>query len=354
MLTDYYYRFTYSLQGITSRLRFLDRDSANANRPPLPVQRRLQLLRNGFLSESEAIYDLQNGAAGDYLSDYARFHRCAINRQPHLLSDKVCFYWLMRAAGAPTPHIFATIENGIATTLDEHARSLSIAASLCEAGRSVVKPRDGTNGRGMFFVTATADGALAVNDQPNGALAMMQSLAEGAFIICERIDQHAYAARIFPHTVNTLRIMTYIDPANGEAFIGRVVHRFGSARSGIVDNWSAGGLSAAVDLATGVMEEAAGHPAKHGQTRYRAHPDTGEAIAGVRIPRWDEMIGGVLRLAQLMPGNPYIGWDVLATADGYSIIEGNTTPDVNLVQVHGPLLADERIRRFYKHHNVIH
>lgn len=353
MLSEVYYRFTYRLQGITSRLRFLDRDAMSANRPPLPMQRRLQLLSSGFLSESDAIYDLQNGDAGDYLSDYARFHRCAINRYPHLLNDKVCFYWLMRGAGAPTPHLFAVIEHGAATMLDESGRSLSIAAALCEAGRAVVKPRDGTNGRGVFFVTATQDGALSIGDQPSGVLAMMQALSEGAFILCERLDQHDYAARIFPHTMNTLRIMSFIDPSNGEPFIGRAVHRFGAARSGNVDNWSAGGLSAPIDLAAGVLGTAAGHPAKHGRERYAAHPDTGAAIRGIVIPGWEAIRRAVTRLAGLMPGNPYIGWDVLVTPNGFSVIEGNTTPDVNLIQVHGPLLADERIRRFYKHHNVI-
>jgi len=47
---------------------------------------------------------------------------------------------------------------------------------------------------------------------------------------------------------------------------------------------------------------------------------------------------------------PYIGWDLLVTEDGFQVIEANNGPDLMLFQMHGPLLIDPRIRRFFQSH----
>jgi len=61
----------------------------------------------------------------------------------------------------------------------------------------------------------------------------------------------------------------------------------------------------------------------------------------------------VLHLASLLSFCPYIGWDLLVTDDDVVVLEGNDGPDLKLHQVHRPLLADPRIRRFYEHHGVV-
>lgn len=56
-----------------------------------------------------------------------------------------------------------------------------------------------------------------------------------------------------------------------------------------------------------------------------------------------------MRLGEALPGLHYVGWNVLVSRDGYAVIEGNNRPDVS-VQIHGPLLTDERVRRFMHVH----
>ena len=46
----------------------------------------------------------------------------------------------------------------------------------------------------------------------------------------------------------------------------------------------------------------------------------------------------------------FLGWDVVVTADGIRLLEGNANTGMNVLQVHGPLLSDPRIRRFYESH----
>jgi hypothetical protein len=353
LLTDLYLDFTYRLESITRRVRFLHRDLKSAQRGALPWRRRAWLLSHGFLSESDSLYHLEKNDPRDYVSDYARFHRANLNRWPHLFNDKLCFYWLLRDLGFPTPRIFATVEKGRAVGLGPHADAPDLETILRRVGMCVLKLRDGTNGRGVTFVEALPDGMFRVNGAIQNTEALRQRIGDASMLVSERMTQHEYAARIAPGSVNTFRLMTFTDADTGEAFVGRAVHRFGTKRSGVVDNASVGGLCAHIDIATGTIGEAEGVRSIYGDARLRTHPDTGIAFVGVEIPRWREVIDTVTRLANRLPENPYIGWDVLITPESFTIIEGNATPDVNLVQVHGPLLTDPRIRRFYERYNVV-
>ena len=57
---------------------------------------------------------------------------------------------------------------------------------------------------------------------------------------------------------------------------------------------------------------------------------------------------GLLDAARCLPEAPLIGWDVLMTDGGYSILEANSPPGVSVWQVHAPLLADPRVARFFR------
>ena len=78
-------------------------------------------------------------------------------------------------------------------------------------------------------------------------------------------------------------------------------------------------------------------------------------IEGVHIPQWDRICDNILEIAEYVaPLTPYVGWDVLVTDhDGsIAVVEGNSYPDVPL-QTHEPLLADDRVRRFYESYDVV-
>jgi hypothetical protein len=48
------------------------------------------------------------------------------------------------------------------------------------------------------------------------------------------------------------------------------------------------------------------------------------------------------------------GWDILVDAEGVPVIlEANGNSDVNLLQVHGGLLQEPRIRQFYQKAGVV-
>lgn len=54
-----------------------------------------------------------------------------------------------------------------------------------------------------------------------------------------------------------------------------------------------------------------------------------------------------------MPLLRYIGWNIAITKKGLYIIEANNSTDVDLLQVHKPLLINEKVRNFYIYHEII-
>jgi hypothetical protein len=98
------------------------------------------------------------------------------------------------------------------------------------------------------------------------------------------------------------------------------------------------------------------HPlkGKRREQRFTHHPDTGAPIAGAVLPGWERVLDVVLRAAASVPFNRMAGWDVLVDREGEPVIlEANGNSDVNLLQVHGGLLADPRTRQFYNSFGVL-
>jgi len=58
-------------------------------------------------------------------------------------------------------------------------------------------------------------------------------------------------------------------------------------------------------------------------------------------------------LANKLPYLDYIGWDIVPFEEYIIVIEANNHSDVNLLQVHKPLLKNEKIKSFYLYHEII-
>jgi hypothetical protein len=112
-------------------------------------------------------------------------------------------------------------------------------------------------------------------------------------------------------------------------------------------------LSARIDLDTGALGPGA-TLTDTGRLRWHdRHPESGAPIAGARVEGWAATATTILSAAARLPEAPAIGWDLVVTPEGCSFLEGNSVPGLGVWQVHGPLLADPRVRRFYEAHGVI-
>jgi len=151
--------------------------------------------------------------------------------------------------------------------------------------------------------------------------------AGGAGLVEDVIVPHPQVARLYPDAVNTYRIVTVT--RGGRAGVVYAYIRIGNGGR-FVDNFNSGGMTAPVDLESGVI----GFPAvdKDGGC-YPVHPATGCPIAGYPLPFWRESIEMCLEAAKVVPQLGYVGWDVAVSPQGPQLIEGNHFPGHDIYQM---------------------
>jgi len=324
----------------------------------IPLGRRLWAWSKGFVSQSTLHYDLDPTNVADYVSDYARFVKTArINgRFASALNNKIVFSRMLASYGCDVPESYCLVTGGRFVQIgDAHPmRSpADVVRSCLSGGEFVVKPYSGGTGHGVLVLKGDGD-RIVLNEQTKTTEEVERLLAGlDEALICEFVRQHEYSSRIFPHATNSIRFLTMWDHERNEPFIPLAVHRFGVNASIPVDNGSQGGLICLIDMETGTMVRGlAGHTGVGPLVPHERHPDTDVSMEGTVVPNWEATTGGLLDLARRMSYIPYIGWDVVITEKGFTVIEGNSYPDVRQ-QVLFPLLTDPRGRAFYRAFNVI-
>ncbi len=324
----------------------------------LPFSKKIAMWRRGFLSESALTYAAAHDQLDNYLSDFARYARTPYINGDHssFLDNKILFEKFFGAL-VDIPKNLGMIHKGHFMPLVNDTTAQTVGSLLDYAEHTtglVFKPFDGGLGAEVVILLHDKERGFLVNGRVM-TREEVGSLLSGfrLMLVCEYVTQAGYARRIFSKTTNTIRVLTMIDPDTGKAFIARASHRFGSARTGAVDNWAQGALSVNVALDTGELGQGVYITPSGSLAYHDSHPDTGEAIKGIRVPGWEALCEKLLVVANAYSFIPYVGWDVVVTDDGFKVLEGNSFTGVTLFQVHGPLLSDSRVRRFYEYHDVV-
>lgn len=147
------------------------------------------------------------------------------------------------------------------------------------------------------------------------------------YIVEELIVQSPEMMTLHPSSVNTVRFATYLKGDD-------VLHLFSFLRmgsgNGVIDNATAGGFAAAIDMETGIVTSPA---CREDMTRVLFHPDTGVQIIGMQIPRWQELLSLVDQLAKVVPEQKYVGWDLALTEQGWIMVEGNDDAMITAIQM---------------------
>ncbi|CAA9464224.1 MAG: hypothetical protein AVDCRST_MAG38-534 [uncultured Solirubrobacteraceae bacterium] len=318
------------------------------------MRRQIDVWRHGFVAQQAVLFDFDRYGYEPFLSEFERKKRLPrLNTNTALFKDKLLAFLFFREIGTPSPAVFAFGDERGLTHLDGHETPGGVEELLEKHGKLIVKPRDGAHGRGILLIEQDGERTLV-----NGsAVPDLGSLLDDRVIISEFAEQHDYAREIFPGSSNTLRVINVRDHRTGEPFVTMATHRFGTRRSQPVDNIELGGLSAGVDVATGVLGRLAAMPDAASRTREPLgwrddHPDTGVIVTGTVVPHWEDIVGELNRTMRALPEFSFVGWDVLVTRDGFTVIEGNTGPGISF-QIHGPLLSDERVRALFQARGVL-
>lgn len=158
----------------------------------------------------------------------------------------------------------------------------------------------------------------------------------GGFIInndCiheEVIVQHPKINKIHSKSINTLRIITYID-TKGKIHIPSMFMRFGINDS-FVDNAAAGGLFIGVNMEKGTLMQTAHQEIQFGGKELESHPNSNYTFENFEIPYFIEACELAIKAVTYLPDR-FIGWDIAISEESPIIIEANEHPDLLLSDI---------------------
>lgn len=188
-----------------------------------------------------------------------------------------------------------------------------LAAFLARHDRVIAKPAGGEGGAGISII-ATAD-----VDDP--AVFRQSLINNDQTLVEEVLQQHPDLDRLYPDSVNTVRMITYRDP-HGTLHVIASVLRIGNGS--VIDNFASGGMFTMLD-----DDGVALYPGVDKQSNvYPEHPITGTTITGFRVPHFAKILEMVEEASKRLPTIPYVGWDIAITANGPALIEANHNSSV--------------------------
>jgi hypothetical protein len=208
--------------------------------------------------------------------------------------------------------------------LIDRARALALIEDQMEA---VIKPSLGTSGgEGIAFWQA---------DQGTAGLEAKLNAVGPNLIVQEKIVQHESLNRLHAESVNTVRIMSFVQ--GGRVHILSSVLRMGVGESR-VDNFCAGGISAGIEADGRLKAQAYNQP---GQV-FDRHPGGGRFQDCV-IPGFQDILEQIRTIHGRVGHFRLMSWDIALGEDGLPIfVEGNYwRGGIDIHQYcNGPLFGD--------------
>ena len=209
-----------------------------------------------------------------------------------------------------------------------------------------IKPANGRGGRGAERWDRVATGLFVDPDGRRvGAGELLDRLSLQArskpLIVQERVEPHRDLRDLTSGALPTIRITTCLDEI-GRPEVVDAVFRMAIGGNRSVDNLHAGGIASGVDLALGTLSSASnlGSDARLGWLD--RHPDTGAAIRGRKLPCWDEAKALAETVHEAFGDRVLVGWDIAITDEGPVVVEGNSSPDLDIVQRFGAPVCSSR------------
>lgn len=182
----------------------------------------------------------------------------------------------------------------------------------------MVKPIDGLGGQDVKKIKSS--------DIKNKE-EYLEYLKDNRMFLEELIIQHKKMNTLCPSSVNTIRIMTFVNNGRSEILwaglrVGNGVYE--------VDNFHKGGMGVSIDTKTGRLK---GVAIDKDLNHFKKHPTTNIYFNNYEIPYWKEVKELVLKTALVNQKIQVVGWDVAITKNGPVLVEGNRRPGFDLIQV---------------------
>lgn len=310
--------------------------------------------KRGFNSDKLVWYGKEKMDKGTYVTDYEHYvlFEAIDQKQYYVADDKLVCERMMSPFCRVLPTL-GYIVNGNFFPIgdDKEIKSYVDFVTHIDKGEEFcIKPNYGGSGRGIGML-AKRDGSYWWNDQKVENLHEFIRTFNGGkgYLVQRRFKQFGFSHDYNPDTLNTIRIVTMLDPETNEPFVAWCFHRFGR-KGNFVDNVAAGNMLCPIVPDTGVMQYGLIPPINGELKKVDKHPDSQVQISGVKIPHWEEMKQFCFSLSKQVPFLPLCGWDIILSDDEFTMQELNYNPDIYPGQMLYPLLEDEKVMKFYEHY----
>ncbi|MBQ4649265.1 MAG: hypothetical protein IJB73_01040 [Firmicutes bacterium] len=296
--------------------------------------------RHGFLSYRIPQYGITEENYGEYISDFEYKWLRHINpKYRKWMEDKItvkyvcseynhCFpeyyYHIICKNGNNKVISMMDLPEGYTNEFEEIFRLVE------EKGVLALKPDEGSHGDGFYKFTCE-NGQYQLNYQDVTKQQVLDILEdiENQYLVTEYINMCDELKAVYDGSVNTVRMLVFKKDGK-QPQISNAYVRFGSKKTGAVDNVGAGGMTATIDVATGHFHDA--KIVMDGEiTDCPIHPDTGVPIDGY-LPHWEQVKKDVLAVTKSIKQLEWFGVDLAVTNDGIKFPEINRFPDYPAVE----------------------
>lgn len=276
---------------------------------------------------------------------FLRKYRGGLPSSSEFLSDKALFVARCRDHGVAAVPVVLVVEKGTISAPDG-------GAPLPPASDLFVKAKRGAGGRDAVRWRYLDDGSYRDHEgrvlSRDALAAHLRTISlKASYVVRPNVANHPAIADLSTGALNTVRVVTCRNET-GAFEATNALLRMARGRGTVVDNMHAGGIGAKVDIATGTLGRATDMGMSRASGWWARHPDTGAPIAGRTLPFWAEVLDLVGRAHAAFPDQPAIGWDVALTAEGPCLVEGNKSPDLDIVQrTHEAPLGNARFGQLF-------
>lgn len=309
--------------------------------PPFPIDPSLskKLIHLGFYPSDSIIYDFEKYGYDAFLNQREYKNLKYLNGATSPLIDNKAFLPII-LHGLPEylPDFFAFVSNGRVrfsrgTYFPYGELEAFLKAAIGRFGQIIIKPSSEYGGKNILIV------------HPENLKEGLNKLKKGDHVINNILENEDFIAAINPQSLNTFRVVFFKD-RSGKNQILMMAHRFGSSLSNHVDNISRGGMACAMDLRTGRFSKGCSyvHPSYLGW--FEKHIETGVQIEGQIIPEWTEKKAIIQKIVNQLDFIDFAGIDLAFTKSGIKVIEINSKPQAQLMQVSGPALLNSDFKDF--------
>lgn len=227
------------------------------------------------------------------------------------------------------PHTYLKNRNGYFFVENKAANLDDAVAKCADMGDVIIKPTLSSHGRGVKKLHVEN----GVVDAKGTKLKDLLSGYGKNFLIQDLVKQHPAMSALNPDSINTIRIVTYRTGMDVSVLYAAI--RIGR-KGQTIDNESAGGISAKINMDGTLCKFAYGAP---GQDKIEL-TDSGVRLEGYQVPSFEKAIAVVKEQHLNLPFQDLVGWDICIEETGDPVmLEWNTTPELSQSAV-GPAFGD--------------